>query len=262
MSSMRDTSQTTSMPRTADTAAQRHAGEVPREGTTGENGRRDGRATDAGSQRRELANDRVRARELHEPEQQLILDCLQDGVPIAEIHKSIVGESTDPAHQLAKADEMINAIRNAGGEELYQEELREIEELRRGLSAANATQAEPRTEVPEVGIDLLASGEEIASRIVSQLTFVDLRYRHMAERHVIEVIRALRAVNMQVSRANLIRYTHLEELQDLSYDLPQTGNPATDPGVWLRTYLADLPERAGLLFTRMQDSLLVVLGSD
>jgi hypothetical protein len=102
---------------------------------------------------------------------------------------------------------------------------------------------------------LTGSDEEIASRIVAALHPLRLGERGFLERHIIQIVRALRANHEQVSVRNLIARFCPEALLDLSYDLER------EAGVALRSYLADLPDGIAPVFTRAKDILAVTLSS-
>jgi hypothetical protein len=93
------------------------------------------------------------------------------------------------------------------------------------------------------------SDEEIASQIVTPLCFDRPVYRGVLERHIVQIARALRATDQSVNLANVLGRLCPEALLDLSYDL--NGEAA----VQLRSYLADLPDGMGRLFTRARDIL-------
>jgi hypothetical protein len=83
---------------------------------------------------------------------------------------------------------------------------------------------------------------EIANQMIAPLRLDRPGEKWLLERHVAQIVCALRAVGKQTSLANLLRHMCPEQLLDLSYDLDR------DAGVNLRSYLADLPESASPVF--------------
>jgi hypothetical protein len=107
---------------------------------------------------------------------------------------------------------------------------------------------------------LSGSGNEIARRIVNRVQFEDPHYNRLLERHITEVVRCLRAADEKVTTTSLIRCMCRYELQDVSYDIPPTGDRTTDPGVWIRTYVSDLSPGASEFLLRTRVRLRAILG--
>jgi hypothetical protein len=102
---------------------------------------------------------------------------------------------------------------------------------------------------------LAGEENEIASQIITPLHFTKPGDRGFLERHITQIVRALRAGNRQVSASNVIAHLCPEALLELSYDLDR------DAGVALRSYLADLPDGIAPLFTKTADTLLASLST-
>jgi hypothetical protein len=105
-------------------------------------------------------------------------------------------------------------------------------------------------------IGVLSGSEvEIASRMLAALQPLRPGERGFLERHIIQIVRALRANHEQVIVSNLAARFCPEALLDLSYDLER------EAGVALRSYLADLPDGIAPVFTQAKDILALMLSS-
>ena len=78
---------------------------------------------------------------------------------------------------------------------------------------------QPGTVVSDASALLDGTAGEIAARTVARIGFSDAVNASLFERHLVCVIDVLRAVEMPVSRGNLVRYAQLEDLLELARQL-------------------------------------------